>query len=54
MFPTDKISYTGIGRQNETEFEICTTLKNKLGHVKSSFYCVHKLLTIVNRLHGGN
>ena len=29
---------TGIGRKNETEVDIFTTLTNSLGHLKSSFF----------------
>ena len=40
--------YTEIGRKNETKSNIFATLRNKLGHFKTSFYCFNKLLTIVN------
>ena len=34
------IDYTGIGRKNETEFDIFSTLTNSLEHFISSFYRV--------------
>ena len=42
--------YTGICRTNETELDTFTTLTNGLRHLKSSFYCVRKLLLIFNSL----
>ena len=46
----EKFTYR-IGRKNETEFDLFTTRTSSLGHLKSSFYCVRKLFTIVNSLH---
>ena len=41
---------TLIGRKNATELYIYKTLTSSLGNLKSSFYHIHKLFTIVNRL----
>ena len=46
--------YIGIGRKNETDYNISSTLTSYLGHPKPSFHCVRKLFTIIHILRIGN
>ena len=41
---------TGIGRKNETDYNICNSLTSYWGHLRSGFYCIPKLFTIINSL----
>ena len=42
--------FTGIGRKNETDYNVCSTLTSYLGHTKPSFHYVRKLFTLINIL----
>ena len=42
------IGIPGIGRKNETDYKFCSSLTSSLRHPKPSFYCLRKLLTMLN------